>query len=133
MWPLERGHGDARMPILKRWYLAALLVCACSPRSVGEAYADAVTQAAAAATKEYLARVAAAADPRATAGSQRPIKVAAATTFTRPRIFRLEPCFAMLVFSYQYEGKPVDGASELRCDPETGAWIVESVGMSFET
>jgi hypothetical protein len=115
---------------LVNWSVAlVILTGACTSSARGFGFEERVLQDASAATREYL-RSRAGTASRDSAGGAR--MVAAAGSYSNPKLLVLEPCHTEIRFSYRYDGQQNFGAADLDYDKTRGLWVVTRLWVIHE-
>jgi hypothetical protein len=119
--------------IQKRWvnWSAVLVVltgaCNTKPRAVH--FEEQVLADASAVTREYLRSRARTASMDSAGGAR---VLAAANSYSSPKLLALEPCHAEVRFSYRYGGKENYGAADLDYDKTRRSWVLTRLWVIHE-
>jgi hypothetical protein len=113
---------------LKWSALLVILTGACTTNPRGFLFEEQVLADASAVTRELRIRAQTASTD--SAGGAR--IVAAANTYSSPKLLVLEPCHTEVRFSYRYDGRENHGAADLDYDRARRSWVLRRLWVIHE-
>lgn len=102
---------------------------ACTTNSRGFLFEEQVLADASAVTREYLRSRAGTASLNSAGGAR---MIAAANSYSSPKLLALEPCHTEVRFSYRYDGEENYGAADLDYDRTRRSWVLTRLWIVHE-